>query len=65
MVILDVGLEVIGQVVDARGQQGHLHFGRTGVALGTLVALDDLRSLRNGRGHLAQFSLTWENTRFY
>src|SRR5207248_9409799 len=33
VVILRVGLEVVGQVVDALGQKRDLHFGRTGVAL--------------------------------
>ena len=37
MVILDVGLEMPVEPVDARSQQRDLDFRRTGVALGTLV----------------------------
>jgi hypothetical protein len=37
MVIFGVGLEVPGQIVDACGEQRHLDFRRTGVALGALV----------------------------
>ena len=34
MVVLRVGLEMLGQVVDALGEDRDLDFGRTGVALG-------------------------------
>src|SRR3990170_6681480 len=51
MVILDVGLEVTGEAVDARRQQRHLHFRRSGVALGALMVRDDLRLLRNRNWH--------------
>jgi hypothetical protein len=37
VMILGVGLEMIGKVVDARGQQRDLNFGRAGVTLGTLI----------------------------
>ena len=33
MVILVVGPQVLGEVVDPCGEQGHLHLGGTGVAL--------------------------------
>ena len=41
VVILRVGLEVVVQVVDARGQQSDLHLGGAGVALVTGIFLDD------------------------
>ena len=31
MLIMFVGLQVLDQLIDAFGQQGHLHFGRAGV----------------------------------
>jgi hypothetical protein len=34
MEVLRVGLEVVGQVVDALGQDCNLHFGGTRIALG-------------------------------
>jgi hypothetical protein len=57
MMILDVRLEVIGQSVDAGGDQSHLDFRRTGVACGALMLLHDLRFLRNGHGHASLLSL--------
>src|SRR5450830_71424 len=51
MMILDVGLEMAGQLVDARRQQGDLHFRGTGVALGALVIVHDLRFVRSGEWH--------------
>ena len=44
--ILDVCLEMTGQVIDACGQQRNLHFGGTRVALGTLVIGNDLAPCR-------------------
>src|SRR5689334_314415 len=32
VVVLDVGLEMLGEVIDALGQDRHLHFGRSGVS---------------------------------
>lgn len=52
MVILYVLFEVTGEVVDACGQQGHLDFGRTRVACGTLKIGHDLRFLRNVDRHV-------------
>src|SRR3990172_12645170 len=51
MVVLDVNLEVAGEAVDACRQQRHLHFGRSGVALGALMVRNDLRLLRNRKWH--------------
>src|SRR5918992_2348875 len=42
VVVVLVDLEVLGELVDARGQQGHLHLGRAGVALLGRVLGDDL-----------------------
>ena len=39
--ILAVGAEVLGQVIDASGQQGDLDFGRTGVLVVGFVFGDD------------------------
>src|SRR3989338_4481432 len=51
MVILGIVLEMLGQISDACSDQGHLHFGRTSVALGTLKVGNDLRFLRGGNCH--------------
>lgn len=39
--VLRVDLEVLGQLLDALGEQCDLHFGRTGVAIARLELLDD------------------------
>jgi hypothetical protein len=36
-----VGLEVVGELFDARGEQRHLHLGRTAVFSGSSVVTDD------------------------
>src|SRR3990172_11653934 len=51
MVVFDVEVEVTGKAVDGCRQQRHLHFGRSGVALGALMVRDDLRLLRNRKWH--------------
>jgi len=51
MKILDVGLEVLGEAVDALGQQRDLHFRGTGIVSGPLMLLDDLRFLRDLQTH--------------
>jgi hypothetical protein len=51
MEILDVGLEVLGEAVDALGEERYLHFGRAGILAGPLVLLNDLRFLRNLQSH--------------
>src|SRR5450755_3196472 len=51
MVILDIVLEVLGQISDACSDQGNLHFGGTRIALGTLKVGHDLRFLRGGYCH--------------
>src|SRR5215212_6668796 len=43
MVILDVGLEMLGQIVDPFREDGDLHFGRAGVAGFGRIRLDDFR----------------------
>jgi tRNA pseudouridine(55) synthase len=49
MIVLAVGLEVLGQIVDALGEDRHLNFGRAGVAGLVGVRLDDfsLAAARN------------------
>ena len=42
MVILRVGFEMLGELVDPRGKNGNLHFGRTGVAFVDCVFFDEL-----------------------
>jgi hypothetical protein len=51
MMILDIILEMFGQISDARSDQSHLHFWGTCVALGTLKVGNDLRFLRGGYCH--------------
>jgi hypothetical protein len=41
MVILDVGLEVLGESIDALRKDRHLHLGRTGIACLGRIRLDD------------------------
>ena len=55
VMILDVGLEVIIQSVNAGGQQCDLDFRGAGVALRTLVIGDDLRLFCNRNGHVHSF----------
>ena len=43
VVVLLVGFEVLGERVDARGQDCDLDFRRTGVTFSSLVFADDLR----------------------
>ena len=49
MMVLLVGAEVLGQVVDALGEDGHLYCGRTGIGL-VLRVLPAGRGL--GEGHV-------------
>ena len=42
VVVLVVGLEMLGQVADAFGQDGDLNFRRPRIALGDGIVLDDL-----------------------
>src|SRR5690606_6741868 len=51
VVVLLVGLEVVGQVFDAGGQQRHLYLGGTGIAFRQLVVLDNLGLLGSAQGH--------------
>ena len=41
MVVLLVGLQVLGQVVDPFSQKGDLHLGRTGIPLMLGILLDN------------------------
>src|SRR6516162_2748670 len=41
MIVLDVGLEMLGEAVDALREDRHLHFRRTGIAGLGRVGLDD------------------------
>ena len=49
VVILGVGLEMAGEIVDAGGQQGDLDFRGSGIGGGALVILEDLGLLGGGR----------------
>src|SRR5262245_28248282 len=49
--VLDVLLQVIGQLVDSLRQNGDLHIGRTGVSLRTTVILNELRLPIFGNRH--------------
>src|SRR5213593_1577215 len=51
MVILRVLLEMVGQAVDALGQQRDLHLGRTGVALVGAELLDQTLLLVDSKRH--------------
>src|SRR5438034_7116542 len=51
MMVLRVILEMIGETVDARGQERDLHFGRPGVPGRALVIRDDLRLFANRYSH--------------
>src|SRR5712664_1750424 len=51
MMVFYVGLEMIGQVVDARGKQCDLHFGRAGVGLRPLMFLQNLSPLARRYRH--------------
>src|SRR5712672_148556 len=57
MEVLDVRLEVLGEAVDALGEQRNLHLGRARVPTGTLVGLHYLRFLRDLQWHLLSLSL--------
>src|SRR4051794_34436874 len=64
MEVLDVRLEVLGEAVDALGEEGHLHLGRTCVLAGALVLLDHLRFLRDLQCHsTVSLSLSASNFR--
>jgi hypothetical protein len=47
MEVLDVRLEVLGEAVDALGQERDLHLGRAGVLSRALVLLHHLLFLHN------------------
>src|SRR5690606_29029252 len=51
VVVLGVGLEVTLQLVDVGGQQGNLHFRRTGIASSLLVLVNDLGFFLNAQCH--------------
>src|SRR5690348_2416417 len=51
VVVLLVRLEVVGQLLDARGQQRDLHLRRTCVGRRAAVILDDLAGLFGGKRH--------------
>src|SRR5262245_63433069 len=52
MVILCVGLEVLGEVVDAFAEDRHLHFRGSGVCIVRLVTANELRLAILGQRHL-------------
>src|SRR6266851_2360613 len=52
MVILGVGLEVFGQVVDALAEDGHLDFRGAGVSIMGLVTANELGLAVLGQRHL-------------
>src|SRR5574337_27842 len=51
MVVFLVRLEMVGQLLDARGQQRDLYLRRTGVGRRAAVILDDLVGLFGGQRH--------------
>src|SRR6185437_6162661 len=51
MMVFLVRLEMLGQLLDARGQQRNLHLRRTGVGRRAAVILDDLAGLFGGKRH--------------
>src|SRR5215218_7986082 len=53
VVVLRVGLEMLGQVIDTLAENRNLHLGRPGVALVRLVVPDDLGFLVSGQCQLA------------
>src|ERR1700741_920483 len=55
VVILLVRLEMIGEVIDAGGQQGNLHFRRAGVVRRAAEVSNDLAGLFCGEGHVYLF----------
>jgi hypothetical protein len=58
MVVLDMDLEVLGEVVDALTEERNLHFGRAGVRRVNLELLESLAFLRFSNSHIsALFSL--------
>ena len=68
MVILDVNLEVPGEVVDTLTQQGDLHFRRARIRLMNPELLDNFLSIRLSNSHLisAFLSLSFFScTNFY
>lgn len=52
MVVGLEGLQVLGQLVDALGEQGNLDLGRAGIALVKPVPLDEGCLLTDGKRHL-------------
>ena len=58
MMILNMGLEVAPEVVDAFGENGYLNERRAGILVVRLVFLNDFLFLGLGNGHkLNSFSL--------
>src|SRR5260221_5684198 len=55
MVILDVGFEMLGEIVDALGQDRHLHFGRTGISGLLGIRLNDFGLTAGGYRHRSSF----------
>ena len=51
VVVLDVILEMAGEMIDAGGQQGHLDFGRTRIVRHAAKISNDLAGLFCGKGH--------------
>src|SRR3954452_18717262 len=67
VVVVLVGLEVLGELIDALGENGHLHLGRTGVALGRGVLVHDLLLgggvERHGSPSLSGYAVSSRSTR--
>src|SRR5690625_133547 len=55
VIVLLVILEVLGQIIDALGQDRNLHFGRAGIALLGRIFLDQLFLARGRDRHLVSF----------
>src|SRR5262249_2845041 len=57
VIVLDVGLEMVGEVVDAFRQDSNLDLGRAGVAGFGGIGLDDFRFALRGNRHRQTLSL--------
>jgi hypothetical protein len=56
--VLAVGLEVLGEVLDALGEEGDLDLGGAGVHVVGSIALDQVGLAFPGQGHRASSSET-------
>src|SRR5688572_27352517 len=58
--VLLVRAQMLGELVDSRGEQGDLDLGGSGVGIGTPVLGDDLLLLLSGKAHVRRKTVaTW------